>query len=267
MAIGKMLDRSGYLQALHEERSEDAEARIENLKELVSAAREYEAREREPSLGGFVDRLSLLSDVDEEQGSREARVWLMTMHSAKGLEFPVVVIAGLEEGLFPHSRASGDEAEIEEERRLCYVGMTRARSRLVLTGAARRRVFGEYQASESSRFIDEVPAELLDRMLPSVAANPYQGHFSHYEFRTNPYGHRGRGGRVKEETEAYAYENEDQSGDLLALRVGMRVRHPQFGVGSVISVERLDDDTKLVVRFEAVGVKTLRAKYARLEPA
>src|SRR5438309_1085508 len=177
IAIGKMLDQSGYLKDLRDERNEDAEGRIENLAELVSAAREYESREQEPSLGGFVDRLSLLSDVDEEQGSRDARIWLMTLHSAKGLEFPTVVLAGLEEGLFPHSRSRDDEEELEEERRLCYVGMTRARANLVLTGAARRRIFGEYQSSEPSRFIDEVPAELLDRMLPSYSSAARQGNF------------------------------------------------------------------------------------------
>jgi DNA helicase-2/ATP-dependent DNA helicase PcrA len=266
IAIGKMLDRTGYLQDLHEERSEEAEGRVENLAELVSAAREYESREVEPTLGGFVDRLSLLSDVDEEQGTRDARVWLMTLHSAKGLEFPVVIMAGLEEGLFPHSRSSEDLEELEEERRLCYVGMTRARSRLVLTGAARRRIFGEYQSSEPSRFIDEVPAELVDRVTASASVSAYQGHFPHYEFRTNPYGRGRRGGRTREEAPAYAYEDEDQSTGL-ALRPGMRVRHPQFGVGSVISVEALADDTKLVVRFADIGQKTLRAKYARLEPA
>src|SRR5262249_7637312 len=126
-AIGKMLDRSGYLQDLRDDRTEDSESRIENLAELVSAAREYESREAERSLGGFVDRLSLLSDVDEEAGAKDARVWMMTLHSAKGLEFPVVILAGLEEGLFPHSRSSEDLEELEEERRLCYVGMTRAR--------------------------------------------------------------------------------------------------------------------------------------------
>jgi DNA helicase-2/ATP-dependent DNA helicase PcrA len=266
IAIGKMLDQSGYLQDLRDERNEDAEGRIENLAELVSAAREYESREPEPSLGGFVDRLSLLSDVDEEQGSRDARVWMMTLHSAKGLEFPVVIMAGLEEGLFPHSRSSESEEELEEERRLCYVGMTRARSRLVLTGAARRRTFGEYHASNPSCFLDEIPDELIDRRTPSYSSSSYQGNFAHYEFRTNPYG-RGRhggGDRVKEAT--YAYEDEDQSTGI-NLKLGMKVRHPQFGIGTVLSVEALDDDTKLVVRFAAVGTKTLRAKYAKLEPA
>jgi DNA helicase-2/ATP-dependent DNA helicase PcrA len=268
IAIGKLLDQSGYLQDLRDERSEDAESRVENLAELVSAAREYESRDPEPSLGGFVDRLSLLSDVDEEQGTRDARVWMMTLHSAKGLEFPVVVLAGLEEGLFPHSRSAEDEEELEEERRLCYVGMTRARSRLVLTGAARRRVFGEYKSSEPSRFIDEVPAELLERLAPSYSSSSYQGNFAHYEFRTNPYGRgrRGGGDRVREASPAYAYEDEDQTTGM-ALTLGMKVRHPQFGIGTVLSIEALNDDTKLVVRFTTVGQKTLRAKFARLEPA
>jgi DNA helicase-2/ATP-dependent DNA helicase PcrA len=266
IAIGKMLDQSGYLKDLRDERNEDAEGRIENLAELVSAAREYESREPEPSLGGYVDRLSLLSDVDEEQGSRDARVWMMTLHSAKGLEFPVVILAGLEEGLFPHSRSSDDQEELEEERRLCYVGMTRARSRLVLTGAARRRVFGEYQSSEPSRFIDEVPAELVERVAPTYSSSTYQGSFTHYEFRTNPYGRGRRGDRARETAPTYAYEDEDQTTGM-AVKLGMKVRHPQFGVGTVLSVEALDDDTKLVVRFAAVGQKTLRAKYARLEPA
>jgi DNA helicase-2/ATP-dependent DNA helicase PcrA len=267
ITIGKMLDQTGYLNDLREENSEEANERLENLMELVSAAREYETREPDPSLGGFVDRLSLLSEADEEQGSKNARVWLMTMHAAKGLEFPMVVIAGLEEGLFPHSRSSEDEEELEEERRLCYVGMTRAQSQLVLTSAARRRVFGEYQSTEPSRFLDEVPAELIERIQPTYSS-PYQNTFSHshYEFRTNPYGRKGRGGgRFKEEQPAYAYEDEDQSG--AGIRVGMRVRHGQFGVGNVIAVEEHNDDLKITVRFNSVGVKKLLGKYAKLEPA
>ncbi len=266
IVIGKMLDRSGYLKDLRDENSEEANERIENLMELVSAAREYETREADASLGGFVDRLSLLSEADEESGKRDATVWLMTMHAAKGLEFPTVIIAGLEEGLFPHSRSGEEEEEVEEERRLCYVGMTRARSQLVLTGAARRRVFGEYQSCEPSRFLDEIPLELIDR----IAATPstrYDGTFahSHYEFRTNPYGRKGRPSRFKEERAAYAYENEDQS--MFGMSLGMRVRHAQFGVGTVTAIEEHNDDLKITVRFNTVGVKKLLAKYARLEPA
>ncbi|OFW16393.1 MAG: hypothetical protein A3F70_04835 [Acidobacteria bacterium RIFCSPLOWO2_12_FULL_67_14] len=261
IALGKAIDQSGYLQDLRDERSEEAEGRIENLLELVSAAREYESRMPEPSLAGFVDQLSLLSDADEEAGSRSARVLMMTLHSAKGLEFPIVVIAGLEEGLFPHSRSSEDEAELEEERRLCYVGITRAQRRLVLTSAARRRVFGEYQSTDPSRFIDEIPRELIDE-IPSTVASPYQSSFA--QFRANPYGRGGR--RTREEAPAYASEDEDQSVPE-GLRPGRRVRHPTFGEGTVISVEPLDDDTKLVVRFASVGQKTLRAKFAKLDVA
>jgi DNA helicase-2/ATP-dependent DNA helicase PcrA len=266
--IGKMLDQTGYLKDLRDENSEEANERIENLMELVSAAREYETRDPEASVGGFVDRLSLLSEADEESGTREARVWLMTMHAAKGLEFPVVIIAGLEEGLFPHSRSAESEEELEEERRLCYVGMTRAESQLVLTSAARRRVFGEYQSTEPSRFLDEIPPELVERVTPAYAS-PAHGGFghSHYEFRTNPYSRKGQGrGRSREEEPAYAYEAEDQSA-AGGVRAGMRVRHAQFGVGNVISVEPQNDDVKVTVRFNSVGVKKLLAKYARLEPA
>ena len=266
ITLGKVLDQTGYLDALREERSEEAEGRLANLMELVSSARDYEVREPEPSLAAFVDRLSLLSDVDQEEGSRDARISLLTLHSAKGLEFPVVVMAGLEEGLFPHFRSREDVEQLEEERRLCYVGMTRAQSRLILTSAARRRVFGEYQKTESSRFLDEVPIELVERIEPAVAS-PFQNRLAESEFRIDPYARRGRrSSQAHERFEpAYAYEDEDQS--VAALRPGMSVRHPTFGLGTVLSVEPLSDDLKLTVRFSDIGRKTLRAKYARLELA
>jgi DNA helicase-2/ATP-dependent DNA helicase PcrA len=268
IALGKALDQSGYLRDLREDRSEEAEGRIENLMELVSAAREYESREPEPSLGGFVDRLSLLSDVDKEDGSSDARVLLMTLHSAKGLEFPVVVLAGLEEGLFPHARASEDEAELEEERRLCYVGITRARTRLVLTSAARRRHFGDYQATQPSRFLEEIPPDLLEQEF-STYSSPYAATRGGWDYRPNPYGRGGRGGsagrtRVKEAAVPFDVAEEDQSASG-GLSPGRQVRHGQFGLGTVLSVEELDDDMRLVVKFATVGTKTLRAKYAKLE--
>ena len=266
IAIGLVLDRTGYLAGLREERSEDAEGRIENLMELVSAAREYESRDDDPSLGGFVDRLSLLSEADEADGAREARVWLMSMHAAKGLEFPVVVVAGMEEGLFPHSRSAEDEEEVEEERRLCYVCLTRARERLVLTGASRRRVFGEYQSTEPSRFLGEVPEHLVDRIQPVA---PPRWMNTGYETR-NPYARRYGGdsrNKVKDgDDRGYSYESEDQSA-AGAMRTGTRVRHRQFGVGTIVDVEDQGDDVKLTVRFASVGTKKLLARFAGLEPA
>ncbi|MDO8793532.1 MAG: UvrD-helicase domain-containing protein [Vicinamibacterales bacterium] len=273
ITLGKILDQSGYLQDLREERSEEASGRIENLMELVSAAGEYESRSPEPSLGGFSDQLSLLSDVDEEAGAQNARVVMMTMHSAKGLEFPVVVIAGLEEGLFPHSRSVNDEAELEEERRLCYVGITRAERRLVLTSAARRRNFGEYQATEPSRFLDEIPRELVEEIASAATASYGSSYGSSYGVPSGGYrsqqgraGGKWRHGGQEEAVPAYQPEDEDQSNPT-GLKTGMRVKHAQFGHGTVMSVERLDDDAKVVVRFNSVGQKTLRAKFARLEIA
>jgi DNA helicase II / ATP-dependent DNA helicase PcrA len=206
---------------------------------------------------------------------------MMTLHSAKGLEFPVVFIAGLEEGLFPHSRSAEDQAELEEERRLCYVGMTRARKKLFLGSANRRRFYGEYRPSAPSRFIDEVPGELLEREEPSGASAFQPGLWSGRRGGAggNGYGSGGVGGgyrdrsgppfrkgptRVREEQTSYAYEDEDQS-RAGRLEAGARVRHAQFGVGTVISVEPMDGDLKLVVRFQAVGAKRLLAKYAKLE--
>ncbi len=258
--LGKLLDRSGYLQDLRDQHTEEAEGRLGNLMELVSAARDHEVREPEASLTGFVDRLSLLSETDEGKGSANAGVWLMTLHAAKGLEFPVVFIVGLEEGIFPHMRSRDDPDALEEERRLCYVGMTRARTRLVLTSAARRRVFGEYQDSEASRFLGEIPAELLDVVEP-VFSTPV---------RTSPsYGRAFRGRRRDLADEriqpdyGYAYEDEDQS--VISVAPGARVRHPKFGVGTVLSVEPLTDDMKLTVSFgDNLGRKTLRARFAKL---
>jgi DNA helicase-2/ATP-dependent DNA helicase PcrA len=239
------------------------------------------------------------------------------MHAAKGLEFPVVIMPGMEEKLFPHSRAQQDEMELEEERRLCYVGITRAQRKLVLTSASRRRVFGEYQATEPSRFLDEIPQELMERIeVPSFGGfgagsgygrrggagagggygsrgydedgggGGYRGGRPSYQTHANPYGmprkgagssgysggtmHVGGGkrpGSGSDEQPAYSYEDEDQSAAPMTFKPGLRVRHPQFGVGNIISVEPVDSDFKLQVRFNSVGIKTLRAKFAKLSPA
>jgi DNA helicase-2/ATP-dependent DNA helicase PcrA len=183
----------------------------------------------------------------------------MSMHAAKGLEFPTVIVAGMEEGLFPHARSVESEDDVEEERRLCYVCITRARERLILTGAARRRIFGDYQPAEPSRFLDEIPSELMERTEAGPSGARWQ---APYQLR-NPYGRRGP--RAREPEPAYAYESEDQSPS--GVRAGMRVRHRQFGVGTVLDVEDQGDDYKLTVRFAAVGTKKLLAKYAGLEPA
>jgi len=294
VTLAKALDQTGYLQDLREERSEEAQGRIENLAELVSAAREYEGRETEPSLAGFVDRLSLLSEADESEGAQDARVLLMTLHAAKGLEFPAVIISGLEEGLFPHSRSTDGDDSLEEERRLCYVGMTRACRRLFLTSAGRRRVFGEYRATEPSRFLDEIPWSLVQRHefvgyggsgngagFSSSGAGFYgasrrpRAAGGSTSFRRAPEDSLSSapGRRASSEPadasggRRYAPEDEDQSAHASGVRLGMRVRHPQFGLGTVLGLEGHGDDVKLTVRFVTVGVKRLLGRYARLEKA
>jgi DNA helicase-2/ATP-dependent DNA helicase PcrA len=200
-----------------------------------------------------------LSEADEETGARDARIWLMTLHAAKGLEFPTVIITGMEDGLFPHSRTHDELEDIEEERRLCYVGMTRAQSRLILTSAARRRVFGEYQSTEPSRFLDEIPAGLMNRSA-SAFGSPFQSSFG----RDMASARKRQPSRLQEAAErAYSYEDENQS--ALVVSPGTRVRHPQFGLGTVVAVEQLPDDLKITVRFADIGQKKLLAKYAKLK--
>ena len=172
-----VLEQSGYLAELQRSDDPQDESRVENLAELESVAKEFEIEQAEVDLEGglleFLERVALVADADELPEEEAGQITLMTLHTAKGLEFPIVFLTGLEEGTFPHSRAWHNPAELEEERRLCYVGMTRARRELVITGAARRRVFGEYQSSEPSRFIDEIPPELLDRKAPAFSSSSY----------------------------------------------------------------------------------------------
>lgn len=264
VTLTKTLEQTGYIQALRDAATEEAENRLANLLELVSAARDYELRDPDASLTGFVDRLSLLSESDEEKGAADARVWLMTLHAAKGLEFPLVIITGMEDGLFPHARASDDDSELEEERRLCYVGMTRAQRQLVLTGAARRRIFGEYQSTEPSRFLSEVPSELVEVVAPLAGSSRYapspprragfRGRHSHH-------------GHADDAPPPPSYDDADEDQSAGQVRRGMRVRHPTFGVGTVTEVEPLVGDIKVTVRFEGIGYKKLLGRYAKLEPA
>jgi DNA helicase-2/ATP-dependent DNA helicase PcrA len=233
--IDAVLDASGYREALKQERSPEAEARLENLEELVAAAEDYTVTQAEPTLAGFLDSVALMSDVDEWQQG-QARVTLMTLHAAKGLEFPVVFLTGMEEGVFPHARSLNDPEEIEEERRLCYVGLTRARERLYLTWALHRRIHG-YGVGEPSRFLREMPEAELAALNSRSEPGPMA---------------------VSEEPAASA-------DDDLPLRVGAKVRHARWGEGMVVGVEREGSDVLVTVRFASVGRKRLSLQYAHLE--
>jgi DNA helicase-2/ATP-dependent DNA helicase PcrA len=244
--LSRVLEVTGYSAVLAEEDTKESQDRLENLAELLSAASEYELREPEPTVAGFLDRVSLLTDAD--QVSNDAPVLLMTLHAAKGLEFDAVFLAGLEEGLVPHSRSLTSDTALEEERRLCYVGMTRARERLHLTWALSRQVFGQRRLTEPSRFLLEIPRERL--VVSGVREAPTAG----------PSWPRRRESRVADEAPAPF-----DAAAVAEIRPGRRVRHPLFGVGTVLRSEGAGEDLKLTVSFAGVGPKRLVARYAGLE--
>ncbi len=263
------LDRSGYLEMLGQrDNSEDA-ARAENLIELVNAI--AEGSERGETLANFLDRAALVNDADSYD--ERTPIWLITLHSAKGLEFDHVFLVGLEEGVFPHSRSSRRDGDVEEERRLCYVGMTRARETLTLTRAVYRRVYGNerLQASDPSRFLREIPGELVDTAEGSLAdlgaARRYEPD-PEYSYSPAEFARRirqpstpSRRERSPRETILPVRPRKNDSNPL----IGVRVRHPTYGVGTVIGVEGEGDDRKLTVSFSDRGTKKLVERYAQLE--
>ncbi len=229
--LSMILDKTGYISMLEEEGTVQAETRIENLKELLTVTQEF-AAESEGDLDSFLERVSLTSNVERVQGEElEDAVTLMTLHCAKGLEFPVVFITGMEEGLFPHSRSLSNENELEEERRLCYVGMTRAKKKLYLTSAFHRLSFGNTIFNAKSRFLSEIPEHLLGDLLA-------QG---------------------EETTE----DEEEFSG--IIYKAGDKVRHPSWGIGTIVSRSGYGDNAEVKVIFSQGNLKRLLLKYAPLE--
>ncbi len=236
-----VMEDSGYVRELQSEDTSDARSRLENLQELVGVAREYETSDPEPSLAGFLANISLISDLDALDAD-SSYVTLMTMHGAKGLEFSTVFLTGLEEGVFPHSRALSDVPELEEERRLAYVGITRAMDRLFLTYAQRRAIYGNTYAYPRSRFIEEIPSLVI--LEGDAVPLPRQG-----------------GGRWRE----VAIHETAGAGMALGLTVGDRVRHPKWGEGTIGNVVGAGGDGLVTIDFPNVGQKMLMLKYAPLE--
>ena len=232
--LDEVLTASGYREALRQEKSAEAEGRLENLEELISAAEDYQRSHEDASVEGFLDVATLVSDLDELPGDARG-VTLMTLHLAKGLEFPVVFVTGMEEGVFPHARSMNDGDEIEEERRLCYVGLTRAKQRLYLSYALHRRLHG-YGLGEPSRFLLEIPEDQVT--LLNVT-------------------------RVGSEGEPPP--DPAELPDDLPFRVGAHVRHARWGEGLLVGIEREGKDVIVTVGFASVGRKRLSLQYAHLE--
>jgi DNA helicase-2/ATP-dependent DNA helicase PcrA len=254
------LERSGYLAELQAEHSIEAEGRLENLAELIGFAREFERVDE------FLEQVSLVADTDELPADDGGQVVLMTMHAAKGLEFPNVFILGMEDGVFPHLRALGEPIEMEEERRLCYVGITRARQRLYLTNAWSRTLYGSTQYNPPSRFLDEIPAELL-----RVAEGSRDQRRRRSGTSGGDWGWSGTRERIVDTALAARDTPVRVAGptgaDAIGLKAGDDVRHAKWGEGVVLDIIGSGEKAEAVVRFPSVGEKRLLLSWAPLEKA
>jgi len=288
-----LIDRTGYIKQLEEEDTPEAYSRIENLRELVNAA--MDSRDRGETLDQFLDHAALVSETDSYD--ERAQLTLMTLHAAKGLEFSLVLLCGLEEGLFPHSRTFLEPDDIEEERRLCYVGMTRAMDTLILTRAVYRRRYGTDlpEASVPSRFLEEMPAELVEelgtsRRRASRTTAPGPRRQSHYAYededqsaiwrarssqRTSTYSGP-KYNSIENVAEFFASRGKkfelgkfkaDEPTGKVGFRPGQKVKHPKYGEGTVFQREGEGEEAKITVQFPRFGLKKLVEKYAQLEKA
>ncbi|MBP3800518.1 MAG: DNA helicase PcrA [Clostridia bacterium] len=284
------LNKTGYTKALEDEKTVEAETRIENLEEFLTVAIEFEEQFAENSLSEFLEGITLSSDLDNMEDEEES-VTLMTLHSAKGLEFPVVFLVGMEEGIFPGHQSIGEPKELEEERRLCYVGITRAKENLFLTCSKKRTIFGSTSCNPVSRFLKEIPKDLLDGYEQAFETNTSNNGFEDSSTKWT------YGGNTTGKIKTYQFDNNEPavaassinnnsgfqfrtaesflnsltskkknaSVDLSKYRAGQRVYHKKFGEGIINVIEPEGEDLKVDINFDKVGHKRLMAKYAGLE--
>ncbi|MGQ9580144.1 MAG: 3'-5' exonuclease [Armatimonadota bacterium] len=232
------LTTSGYIETLLHENTSEAQSRLENVKELLSVTEQFAETAEDRSLAAFLEQVSLISDIDTYDSSGNA-VTLMTLHSAKGLEFPVVYMVGMEEGILPHRRSATDNEELEEERRLCYVGMTRAKEELIFSHAYKRTLMGQTQICEVSRFLREIPDELFANKISDRRRADDTDWKRSFIPRSTP---------------AHA-----------KFKPATKVEHPHFGRGIVLSCTGSGEDERVTVAFEEFGVKTLAVSVAKLK--
>ena len=259
--VEDVIETSGYAAALEEEKKEDNRDRLENLREFISVAKNFDdgAAEGENGLADFLAQIALISDVDQTEQS-DGTVTLMTFHAAKGLEFPAVFMAGMEEGLFPHSRTLLDDTEIEEERRTCYVGITRAERRLYLTYARQRTIYGRTEMSRPSRFLAEIPEELVE--------HKEADYFGGADLRapSNIWGERS----TRTERKRYMPPQQHTAADgsvirpdvSAAFKAGDAVRHSKWGDGRIVAISGSGEDAELSIAFPGEGIKKFVQKYA-----
>ncbi len=260
--IDRVLRDTGYLEELENERTPQAQSRIDNLHELISVAQEFAASEEENNLENFLAHVALVSDIDDTELGEDA-ITLMTLHSSKGLEFPVVFLVGMEEGLFPHARTLMDETEIEEERRLCYVGITRAKEKLFLSSTKMRTIYGNTVTYPPSRFLQEIPAHLVKTI-------KRQERFSALEnFKQVSEKYSARPQKPASTFNPHSFMPQKPAaaagGTGTRFNTGDRVSHSKWGEGMVVSVKDSPDGQEVKVAFAGAGVRSLLTKYAVLK--
>jgi len=239
--------KSDYKKALENDKFDKAEERMENIKELFSVIEDYLRKNDDPTLGGFLEEVSLLSDIDNMEEENHL-VTLMTLHSAKGLEFPVVFLAGMEEGIFPHSNSMAENEDLEEERRLCYVGITRAQDKLHLLRAKRRRRFGDIEMNPPSQFLDEIPEKFIEYANNNLIND---SDVINIDFSDE---------KKKEENVI-----DRSSGSNNKYKVGKEIVHPKFGIGEITDVYDDEGRIELTIKFKDGKKKRLLAKYAPIQ--
>ncbi|MBR5486667.1 MAG: exodeoxyribonuclease V subunit gamma, partial [Phascolarctobacterium sp.] len=255
--IDNVMTKTGYLEELENSKSAQDQSRVENLKELLSVAEDFSKGEEEDNLENFLGRVALVSDIDDAELGEEA-ITLMTLHSAKGLEFPVVFLVGMEEGIFPHARTLMDEEEIEEERRLCYVGITRAERTLFLSHARMRTVFGHTVSYPPSRFLKEVPRNLIHEFKrPQAQRAVTQQVAPQKEKRTT-----NANWFLQPKT---SFMPKEASANSTTFTAGEKVSHAKWGEGTVVSVNNTADGQEVKVAFAGAGIRSLLTKYAVLK--
>ena len=248
-----VLEQTGYIAELQASHDPQDETRLENLAELESVAAEYDRDTEEPSLAGFLERVSLVADADEIPDDDDGVVTLMTLHTAKGLEFPIVFLTGMEDGIFPHIRSLGSESELEEERRLAYVGITRARERLYLSRALSRSAWGSPMHNPASRFLDEIPPELVESRRDEPVLT-----WSGATTASAP----------RPMAPAGAFKRPEPTAGtrpVVALSIGDRVLHKTFGMGTVTGTSGVGDKAEATIDFGTVGTKRLLLRYAPVD--
>lgn len=260
--IDRVLRDTGYLEELENERTPQAQSRIDNLHELISVAQEFAESEEENNLENFLAHVALVSDIDDTELGEDA-ITLMTLHSSKGLEFPVVFLVGMEEGLFPHARTLMDETEIEEERRLCYVGITRAKEKLFLSSTKMRTIYGNTVTYPPSRFLQEIPARLVKTI-------KRQERFSALEnFKQVSEKYSARPQKPASTFNPHSFMPQKPAaaagGTGTRFNTGDRVSHSKWGEGMVVSVKDSPDGQEVKVAFAGAGVRSLLTKYAVLK--